>query len=169
MNLNKRLLTFVFMATSTMLAVADTLTLRSLFKEMPDSVIPYLTRTNRLDFIDFMDSNMKAEVTNELGGKSQMTALSDDSLTIRLNDACTVSMFLLPVTEPADSSLQVIVMVRSFCLESKATENDIAYYTVRWRQLQSVPAMKADDKKRIFENIKSSNILNYFKEKLNKE
>ena len=59
------------MAVSTMLAVADTLTIRSLFTEMPDAVIPYLTKTNRLDFIDFMDSNMKAEVNNELEGKSR--------------------------------------------------------------------------------------------------
>ena len=51
-------------------AGADTVNLRNLFVEMPDTVIPYLSRNNRLDFVDFMDSNMKAEVTNALGGKS---------------------------------------------------------------------------------------------------
>ena len=36
--------------------------LRSLFVAMPDSVLPLLTKTNRMDCIDFLDSNMKAEV-----------------------------------------------------------------------------------------------------------
>ena len=169
MNITKRLFTIGCMAVSTMLAVADTLTIRSLFTEMPDAIIPYLTKTNRLDFIDFMDSNMKAEVNNELEGKSLMTALGDDSLTIRLNDACTVKMLLLPTLEPVDSSRHVIVLVRSLSLEDRVVENDVAYYTVRWRQLKTLPAMSADDKKRVTEIVEPSNILNFFKGKLNKE
>ena len=74
---------------------SDSLNVRKLFAEMPDSVIPYLTKNNRLDLIDFMDSNMKAEVTNELGGKSLMTALTDDSLSLRLNDACQIQLMLV--------------------------------------------------------------------------
>ena len=36
------------------------------FIHMPDSICPLLTAVNRADFIDFMDSRMKAEVTNRL-------------------------------------------------------------------------------------------------------
>ncbi|MBR6998224.1 MAG: DUF3256 family protein, partial [Prevotella sp.] len=39
-----------------------------LFKAMPDSLMPYLTKNNRLDMIDFMEANMKAEITNQLEG-----------------------------------------------------------------------------------------------------
>ena len=150
-------------------ASAQDLKISEVFKQMPDSLMPYLTANNRLDFIDFMDSNMKAEVNNELEGKSLMTALGDDSLTIRLNDACTVKMLLLPTLEPVDSSRHVIVLVRSLSLEDQVVENDVAYYTVRWRQLKTLPAMSADDKKRVTEIVEPSNILNFFKEKLNKE
>ena len=54
------------------LGLSAQITVRDLLKSMPDSVIPYLTENNRLDMIDFMESNMDAVVTNTLGGKSQL-------------------------------------------------------------------------------------------------
>ncbi|MBP5338143.1 MAG: DUF3256 family protein [Prevotella sp.] len=67
-------------------------TMRDVFKAMPDSVLPTLTTNNRLDMIDFMEAKMKAEVTNLLDGKSEMLALTGDSLCIRMSDALTVEM-----------------------------------------------------------------------------
>lgn len=46
---------------------AQDLKMRDVFKQIPDSLVPYLSQNNRLDFIDFLDSNMKAEVRNKLG------------------------------------------------------------------------------------------------------
>ena len=54
-------------------SVAQELTIRDVFRQMPDSLMPYLSTNNRLDFIDFLDSNMKAEVKNQFDGKSEMT------------------------------------------------------------------------------------------------
>ena len=56
---------------------AQEATMRDVFKQMPDSLIPYLSSNNRLDFIDFIDSKMDAEVANSLGGKSRMQKLTD--------------------------------------------------------------------------------------------
>ena len=55
-------------------------TISEVFREMPDSLLPTLSKNNRLDMLDFMASGMKAEVTNRLGGRSEMTALTDDSM-----------------------------------------------------------------------------------------
>ena len=49
-----------------------------IIKDMPDSIMPLLTKNDRLDFIDYLASNMKAEVTNRLGGKSEMTTISNN-------------------------------------------------------------------------------------------
>ena len=43
---------------------AQDLKMRDVFNHMPDSLMPYLSHNNRLDFIDFIDSNMKSEVRN---------------------------------------------------------------------------------------------------------
>ena len=58
----KRFFILSLMALMTISSTADTLTIRQPFIEMPDSLIPYLSHNSRLDFLDFMDSKMKAEI-----------------------------------------------------------------------------------------------------------
>ena len=166
----KRLFALYFVAIAATAAVnADTLTIRNLFRDVPDNVFPYLSTNNRLDFIDFIDSNMKAEVTNDLGGKSIMTALADDSLTIQLNEACTVDLLLLTAAYPIDSCAQVIVLIRTVGMPGNVVESDVEYYSVRWRRLEQMPALLSADQKRLDYHVKETNILKILQEKLNKD
>ena len=57
---------------------------KTFFKNMPDSLSPLLTAVNRADCIDFLESKMKAEVTNRFGGKSEMTELAPDYIRIQM-------------------------------------------------------------------------------------
>ena len=41
--------------------------MKSVFIAMPDSITPLLSQVNKEDCVDFLDSNMKAEVTNRFG------------------------------------------------------------------------------------------------------
>lgn len=107
--------------------------IRDVFKNMPDSVIPYLTENNRLDMIDFMASSMDAVVANALGGKSQMLALTDQYAFIRLSESSDLAMRLLDVTEPVDSASQVLCLVRTY--GSDIRESNVAFYSLSWRQL----------------------------------
>lgn len=164
----KRYFILSLMIAASMVSIADTLTLRQLFVEMPDTLIPYLSKNNRLDFIDFMDSKMKAEVTNELGGKSLMTAFTDDSISLRLNDAAKVDILLLTTTEMVDSCHQVIALVRTFGVVGEFTESVVEYYSLSWRRLTMTPALEADDQKRLADGLKPLNILGYLRIILNK-
>ena len=116
---------------------AQELTMAALFKEMPDSLMPYLSRNNRLDMIDFMEANMKAEVTNLLDGRSCMTAMSADSLSIRLSDVLQVEMKLLPAEEQADSSWQQIRVRRLYTINENQTTCIVKIYNVAWKLLRS--------------------------------
>jgi len=166
----KKLIIYGIMAMmSATVAAADTLTLKTLFVAMPDSVMPYLSRNNRLDFIDFIDSNMKAEVTNELGGKSQMTALAEDSISIRMNEACRIDLLLLNTENSTDSCHQVIALVRTLGLEGGYEESIAEFYSTSWNRLSVQPLLTDADEKRLQHHIKSSSILNFIKEKLNKD
>ena len=81
-------------------------TMAALFKAMPDSLMPYLTKNNRLDMIDFMEANMKAEITNQLEGRTEMTALTADSLSLRMNETLRIDMKKVQVQTPVcDSSM----------------------------------------------------------------
>ena len=164
----KRHFTILLLALMSSIASADTLTIRGLFSEMPDSLMPYLSRNARLDFIDFMDSKMKAEVTNDFGGKSQMTALSDDSLSILLNEACRLDMLLLTTTLPIDGTKLVIAMVQTIGREGEGEDTCVDFYSVRWRPLPNKPSLTPESEKRIKKHLKSSNILKILTEKINK-
>ena len=41
-------------------AQADSLTAADIFRQLPDSLTPYLSQNNRLDMLDFMSANMQA-------------------------------------------------------------------------------------------------------------
>lgn len=143
---------FSFLVTfSTLAAVAtDSVTIKTLFKEMPDSVIPYLSKNNRLDLIDFMESNMKAEITNAFGGKSLMTALTNDYINIRLNAACQLDILLLSTTQTTDNQSYIIAIVRTVGNENDVIESESPqFYTVDWKPLTAVPLLTDTDRKRL--------------------
>ena len=113
-------------------------TMAELFKVMPDSLLPYLTTNNRLDMLDFMEANMKAEVTNLLDGKSEMTALAPDSLSIRMNSVLRIDMKVARVAEPVDSNTQIIRVIRTYTLNENQTERIADVYSAVWRKISSV-------------------------------
>ena len=144
--------------------------IKDVFRQMPDSLMPYLTQNDRLDFIDFLDSNMKAEVTNMTGGTSEMTALTDDSLSIRMSDALRVDMLLLtldPCLQTADSCLsQVLVFVETFLADTIYGESVCRTFTLDWQPvLQPLPLN--DVQKKRLESLNLQNILKWREDRLN--
>ena len=113
---------------------AQEVSMRDVFKQMPDSIVPYLTENNRLDFIDFMDSNMNAEITNLLGGKSQMTKLNNLYVSLTLNEASSMEMRLLPLEEElVDGANQIICLIRTYGTDVR--ESVIDFFSLQWRRL----------------------------------
>jgi len=140
--------------------------LKDVFRTMPDSLMPYLTENNRLDFIDFLDSGMKAEVKNSLGGNSQMTALTADSLSIRMSDALRVDMLLLAPESPAGSD-SIVCLVETFGTDSLSLQSVVSYFTIQWQRLPAQPPLRAADKRRI-DALKLQTILKWDDEVLKK-
>lgn len=115
---------------------------KTYFKSMPDSLSPLLTAVNRADFIDFLESKMKAEVTNSFGGKSEMTELSSDYISMKITPQSTWQMKLLAVND----STSLICTVSTVC--APACDSHINFYTTDWKELPSstylstLPVMK---------------------------
>lgn len=107
--------------------------IKDVFLQMPDSLLPYLSTNSRLDFIDFMESGMKAGVQNELGGKSEMLSLTDDKIDLQVSNALQMTMRLMPVKEAVDSCSQVICVIKTYGKE--APESRIEVYSVKWHSL----------------------------------
>lgn len=129
--------------------VVDTLYMASmadLFREIPDSILPTLSENNRLDMLDFMASNMKAEVTNRLGGKSEMTLLTDSTLSIQMSKALKVDMLLLtPETSADPESEDVICLIETFGTDSLSLESKVRFFSPSWELLNDPPQLSVSD------------------------
>ena len=102
---------------------------KTCFKNMPDSICPLLSAVNRADFIDFLESKMKAEVTNSFGGKSEMTELSPDYIHVKMTPQSSWQMKLLPIND----STKVICVVTTVC--APACDSHVKFYTTDWKEL----------------------------------
>ena len=124
---------------------AGELKIQDVFKQMPNSVLPTLSENNRLDMLDFMASKMKAEVTNRLGGKSEMTVLTDTTLTIRMSEALQVEMLLLKPEDAAGADSQVICLIETFGRDSLSLDSQVSFFTISWEKLNNPPQLSVSD------------------------
>ena len=116
-------------------------TLKSYFVSMPDSIIPLLTKINREDCIDFLDSNMKAEVKNRFGKVSELKKITDNYLLLQVTPNSYVEMKLLSVND----STKIIGVVKSF--KAKAVDSSLAFYSSDWKKLNSKSYITLLDRK----------------------
>ena len=125
----KRLLSFILC-----LVISSTLfaqVVRQAFVNMPDSILSILTKVNREDCIDFLDSHMKAVIKNRFDQKSEMTTLSNDFLRMQLSTNSSFEMKILPTTD----TTHVICTIQTVC--SKVCDSHIKFYTINWQPLDS--------------------------------
>ncbi|MBR1484749.1 MAG: DUF3256 family protein [Prevotella sp.] len=120
---------------------AQQFTVRQAFVEMPDTLLPYLSNSNRLDLLDYLDAKMKAEVDNELEGRTTLVSMGEDSLVLHLNDLHQLTLYVLDVAEPIDSSLQVIAAAHTYRLSTGEEDHTLCFYSRKWVPLNSQPAL----------------------------
>jgi len=108
-------------------------TAKECYKAMPDSLAPLLTEVNRADFIDFLESNMRAQVTNRLGGKSEMTRLTDDFISIQTSKQSIWQMKVLPLND----TTRIVCTVAT--VSAPARDSHIRFYTTDWKPLPTTP------------------------------
>lgn len=108
--------------------------IKDVFSAMPDSVLPTLTRNNRLDMVDFIASGMKAEVNDVFDGKATLDTLTADYLHLTLSEAVKVEMKLLQSSETlADTSECVVCVVMTYGIKPK--ESSVRMFTSKWLPL----------------------------------
>ncbi len=113
---------------------------KTLFVNMPDSLSPLLTKVNRADCVDFLESKMKAQVENRFGKKSEMTELGKDYIRMQMSPQTTWQMKVLALNDTTN----VICTVSTAC--APACDSSIRFYSTDWKPLTdsqfiSLPAM----------------------------
>lgn len=103
--------------------------LRDLFTDMPESMMPLLTKSDRMDCMDYMDSGMKAVVTNKLGGNTEMLRFDKNYLSVQLTE---VSTFDMKLFYHRDSSV-LICVIQTVC--SEMCDSRLSFYDGDWKPI----------------------------------
>ena len=100
---------------------AQSILMRDVFASMPDTILPMVTKNNRLDCIDYIDNNMEAKARNTFGEYVTLEALTADYARFRTSSASLLEMKLLPLLPaplPTDTTAADTTFV--LCLVSTA-------------------------------------------------
>ncbi len=83
---------------ATLLLHAQQPRMRDLFATMPDSVLPQLTRNNRLDCIDFIENGMEARVRDRMENAVVLEVLTAAYMRLRTTEHTIFEARLLPLS-----------------------------------------------------------------------
>lgn len=110
---------------------ADAKSLRDLWLAMPDSLAPLLNKNMRTELVELQEMGVKSEVTNLLGDNTVLDTLTRDFMQVRLSQAATIQVKLLPMEGETDS---LLCMVKTFAAPEK--ESEVVFYNQQWQSLR---------------------------------
>lgn len=106
--------------------------IKDVFIYMPDSLMPMIGENARKDLVDFVEYKMKAVVDNEWGGRTTLSSLSANCLTLQEDAQGSVVTQMALLTKGADT---LICMVRT--LNVPRPDSEIHFYTTDWKPLNA--------------------------------
>lgn len=112
--------------------------MRDVFAQLPDSVLPLLTKNNRLDCIDFIENNMEARVKNRFNDHVVLEALTDDYLSIRTSESSKVEMKI--IVQAGDS---LIAVNRTYY--GPVDDSEVRLYGMDWQFVRIVSRPEVKD------------------------
>lgn len=108
-------------------AVAQGVQMRNLFASMPDSLLPMMTKNNRLDCIDFIENDMEAKVRNRLDDYVELKTLTQDYLLLQTSEQSRVEMRYVAKGDTTG----IVYLVRTYY--GPAGDSSIECYDQDWR------------------------------------
>ncbi len=80
-------------------------TMKEVWNTMPDSIMPLLSRNNRLDCVDYWEAGQQGDVKNRLEGKVAILFMNEDSLAVADTE---LSSYEMKLKRSAGGSVQKI-------------------------------------------------------------
>jgi len=105
-------------------------TVADLFASEPGKVFPLLTRTNRLDLVDYYNNGQKVPLQNNLAGTSQFIEMDSDYLKLQSSGSKVVEMRM--ITAGKDTVVAVIETVMTPVPDSR-----ISFWNAQWEPLRA--------------------------------
>ena len=127
----KRLLVIIAMSMALLPLDGAARTIADFFASEPGNVFPLLTRTNRLDLVDYYNSGQTVAVPNNLGGTSQLVALDSAYLKVQTSESTGVEVRMLTTGTRAT----VIVVIETVL--TPVPDSKLALWNSQWQMLRT--------------------------------
>ncbi len=112
--------------------------MREVFIAMPDSVLPTVTKNNRLDCVDFIENNIEAKVRNVFDEYVTLEVLTADYARFRTSTSSLLELKLLPTSDT--TSVLCIVTTAQLGEENNALrleDSNIRFANADWSPLSA--------------------------------
>ena len=106
---------------------AAALTASEAFIAAPRSVITLLDKDERMDMVDYFNAGVARPDSKAADGTSVVAAMTDETITVKMSDASTLEISVLPAAQPI---IMVITTVRT-----PAPDSSVAFYSADWKPL----------------------------------
>ena len=113
--------------------------MHDVFKSMPDSVLPLLTKNDKLDHLDYFDSHVVTDVKDRFGTPTRLLALTDDYALLRTGERTDVAFKLLNCTNGSRVICQL-----STCEVDSMPDTTVRFYTTHWQPLDKSRYLNID-------------------------
>lgn len=120
----KKILTTLILIAAAVASQAQ-LTSSSAFSNAPQKVFPLLDTNTRLDMIDYYNSGMETTSENKLEGRSVITELAPEALTVRMTDSSTAQIVVLQ-----SSKGPIIALINT--VATPGLDSNISFYDQSW-------------------------------------
>ena len=126
----KRILSIILLLMALLPSTGFSRTIADLFAIEPGTIFPLLTRTNRLDMVDYYNSGQMVAVPNNLAGESRLLELDSTYLKVQTSGSRVVEMLLRQAGK--DTVITVIETVMTPVPDSRLTQ-----WNVHWQRFTS--------------------------------
>lgn len=128
--MKKYLLTLVCIACSLTTVVAQSsMTAADFFTSAPQSVFPLLDRNTRLDMVDYFNSGMTTPSQNKLDGRSVITEMTPESVTVKMTDASAIQLVALKGEKGT-----IIALINT--VATPALDSSIKFFDSKWTPIK---------------------------------
>lgn len=123
----RKLASIVFLSLALLPLVSQSRTIADLFASEPGNVFALLTRTNRLDMVDYYNSGQKVPIQNGLAGESKLLELDSVYLKLQASTGKVVEMRMMTAGRK-DTVIAVIETVMTPVPDSR-----ISFWNPQWQ------------------------------------
>lgn len=135
----KRFLSILFLSLALLPMTGTARTIADFFASEPGNIFPLLTRTNRLDMVDYHKSGQTVAIANNLTGESRLLEL--DSTYIKVQTSGSKMVEMLMRTAGKDTVITVIETVMTPVPDSRLTQWNVHWQRFTSDRLFAMPAI----------------------------